>query len=75
MLIYTVYHFVDSNLGVEVSSKNGLTEKEKEIIEIEDRSTSAHLYWGFKKISCKASQVFFGDKKEVSKSFSFIRDY
>ena len=31
MVITTVYHFVDSNLGVEISSnKEGLTEKERE---------------------------------------------
>ena len=31
MVITTVYHFVDSNLGVEISSKKeGLTEKEGE---------------------------------------------
>ena len=44
MLTNTVYHFVDSSLGAEISSKNrGLTEKEKERIEIEDQITFAHL--------------------------------
>ena len=35
MIIKTVYHFVDSNLGVETSSKKeGLTEKEGEVLEV-----------------------------------------
>ena len=29
MVIKVVYHFADSNLGVEISSKMGLTEKEE----------------------------------------------
>ena len=39
----------------------------KESVEIEDWGTSAHLSWGFKKISCRACLLlygFYGDKKE-----------
>ena len=35
MVIKTAYHFVDSNLGVEISSKKeGLTEKEVTVLEV-----------------------------------------
>ena len=45
MVINTVYHFVDSDLGVQIySKKQGFTEKENECVEIEDRGTSTHLY-------------------------------
>ena len=54
----TLFTIFFSNLGVEISSKKGLTEKEKESVEIEDQCTSAHLYWSFKNISCKACLLF-----------------
>ena len=51
---------------VEISSeKQGLIERE--CVEIEDRDTTAHLYWGSRKISCKPCLLlyyFSGDKKE-----------
>ena len=59
------YHFVDPELGVKISLKKRATEKEG--VEIEDWGTSAHLSWGFKKISCRACLLlygFYGDKKE-----------
>ena len=35
MLIKTAYHFLDSNLGVEISlKKEGLTEKERGVLEV-----------------------------------------
>ena len=50
--IYILYYIVDSNnLRVEISSKKRGQQK---TWEIEDCGISKHLYWGFKKISCKA---------------------
>ena len=37
--------------------KYGLAEKE--CVEIEDRCTSGHMYYGFKKILCKACLIFY----------------
>ena len=34
MLTQTVYHFVDYNLGVDISSKKGLTKKRGGVLEI-----------------------------------------
>ena len=54
--IYNVYHIADSNnLRVEISSKKRGQQKTREM---EDCGKSKHLYWGFKKISCKAWFLF-----------------
>ena len=46
-----VYHFVDLDLGVEILFEKGeAIEKEGFHFEVRDWSTSARLYWAFKKI-------------------------
>ena len=52
-------------------------EAEKGGVKIEDWGTSAHLYWSFKKISCKACLIFHvilvTEKVIVSKSSIFLQ--
>ena len=75
-----VYHFVDPDLRVEIIfRKEGTVENGGIDFEIRDICTSAHGYWGLKKISCKACLLFyyfFGDKKSLLKALltcTFIR--
>ena len=66
------YDFVDLDLRVEIFfDKERLTENGGVDFEIGDVSTSAHLYWWLKKISCRVCLfflLFFGDKKTAFKS-------
>ena len=58
--IMFVYHFVDSDLKIEIFfEKEGLAENGGVDFEIGDIGTSALLYWRLKKISCKACLLFY----------------
>ena len=54
-----VYHFVDSDLRVEIFlEKEETTENGSIDFEIGDIGTSAHLYRRLKKISCRVCLLF-----------------
>ena len=55
-----VYHFVDPDLRVrEGPEKEGAAKKCGFNFEIGNTSTYAHLHWRLKKISCRASLLFY----------------
>ena len=67
-----VYHFVGSNLGMEIFEKEGTSEQE--CVEIEDWGTSAHFVLRFHENSSQsvyAFLLFFGNKKNSKSSILF----
>ena len=55
-----VYHFVDSDLRVEIIFRKGGTAGNGGIdSEVGDIGNSAHWYWRLKKISCRACLLFY----------------